>query len=215
MTKTIYSKYDKQAINDLPLAAFPGRIIVIITRSEAEKAVDFLLKSDILGIDSETRPVFRRGVAYQVALLQVSTRDTCFLFRLNLIGFCSPIKRLLEDTEVPKIGLSLHDDIHMLHLRGEFTSGNFIDLQDIVGSIGIKDMSLQKIWANLFSEKISKRERLSNWELPVLTDKQKHYAALDAWACIKIYEEIQRLHNTGDYRLIIVPEPDEQHHDGI
>ncbi len=210
MTKTIYSKYDKQAINDLPMAVFPGRIIVIITEKAAEKAVDYLLTSDIIGVDSETRPVFKRGAAHQVALLQVSNRDTCFLFRLNLIGLCAPVRRLLEDTTVPKIGLSWHDDLRMLQKRGQFTPGSFIDLQKIVGEIGIKDLALQKIWANLFSEKMSKRQRLSNWEAPILSDQQKKYAALDAWACIQIYDEIARLHDTGDYNLVVVPEEQPQ-----
>ncbi|MCD8282753.1 MAG: 3'-5' exonuclease domain-containing protein 2, partial [Prevotella sp.] len=198
---TIYSKFDKTAINALPQAVFPGRITVLLTEKDAEKAVDYLLEADLLGIDSETRPSFRRGEMRQVALLQVSTRDTCFLFRLNLMGLCPPVVRLLENTRVPMVGLSLHDDITALRRRGVFNEGKFIDLQDIVGGLGIEDLSLQKLWANFFSQRISKRQQLSNWEAPVLSDRQKQYAALDAWACLRLYEEITRLETTGDYRI--------------
>ncbi len=207
MKKTIYSKFNKESLNVLPPAVFPGRIIVVTSARAAEKAVKSLLASDLLGVDTETRPVFKRGVAHQVALLQVSTRTTCFLFRLNIIGLCEPVVRLLENTEVPMVGLSWHDDLMMLHRRGEFVAGRFIDLQDIVGRLGIEDRSLQKIWGNLFGEKMSKRQQLSNWENATLSEPQKHYAALDAWACIRIYDEIRRLEQTGDYELVVTEEP--------
>ena len=206
MRKTIYNKFDKRAITALPVLKFPGRIIVIMSEGETEKAVDYLLSSDILGVDTETRPSFHRGEMHKVALLQVSTRNTCFLFRLNHTGITPAIKRLLEDTTVKKIGLSWHDDILMLRKRQEFTPGLFIDLQDIVGSIGIEDRSLQKLYANVFGQKISKRQRLTNWEIDVLNDKQKQYAATDAWSCINLYEEIERLRKTGDYDLVVSEE---------
>lgn len=201
MEKIIYSKFDKSDIVALPRAVFDGRIFVINT--EAEKAVAYLLGQDILGVDTETRPSFKKGQRHNVALLQVSTHDTCFLFRLNLIGMPPAIIRLLEDINIPKIGLSLHDDILSLHKRADFTPGNFIDLQQHVGELGVKDLSLQKLYANFFHQKISKTVRLSNWETDVLSDSQKTYAATDAWACIKIYEELMRLERTGDYKLVV------------
>lgn len=202
MKKIIYNKFDKKAITNLPKVVFPGKIVVIMTEGETEKAVDYLLSSDILGVDTETRPSFKKGESHKVSLLQVSNRSTCFLFRLNLTGITPAIKRLLENTKVPMIGLSLHDDMMSLHKRMQFTPGKFIDLQDIVNEIGIEDLSLQKLYANLFQQKISKRQRLTNWDTDILNDSQKGYAALDAWACINLYEEIQRLKETNDYELV-------------
>lgn len=208
MRKTIYNKFDKAKIAALKQALFPGRIEVVVSASEAARAVRFLLSQDILGIDTETRPSFRRGDIHHVSLLQVSARDICFLFRLNHTGLTSDIVRLLEDTTVPKIGLSLSDDLNALHKLGDFTPGFFIDLQNHVGEIGVEDLSLQKLYANFFGRRISKRQQLSNWERDVLDDKQKGYAATDAWACIVLYEELQRLKKTGDYELITVEEPE-------
>ena len=204
MKRTLYSRYDKAKIGSLPRIIFEGRIEVVLTERGAEKAVDFLLRQPILGIDTETRPSFKKGRINQVALLQVATHEICFLFRLNLIGMTAAIKSFLEDTQVPKIGLSLHDDLMMLEKRGEFKRGNFIDLQDKVKEIGVEDMSLQKLFANFFGKRISKRDQLSNWEADVLKDKQKIYAATDAWTCILLYEELIRLEQTGDYELIKV-----------
>ena len=206
MKKTIYSKFDKKLITELPIVLFPGRIITIINENDADKAVDYLLSCDILGVDTETRPMFRKGEQHKVALLQVASRDTCFLFRLNDIGIPPSVIRLLEDCTVPKIGLSWHDDLLSLHRRVEFNPGYFVDLQDIVKEIGIKDLSLQKLYANIFHQKISKRQRLTNWEAEVLSDRQKLYAATDAWACIKLYEEINRLYKTKEYTLVVLSE---------
>ena len=108
MKKTIYSRFDKKAITELPQVLFPGRILTIISESDAEKAVDYLLTCDILGVDTETRPTFKKGQQHKVALLQVATHDTCFLFRLSDIGLPKSVIRLLEDKQIPKVGLSWH-----------------------------------------------------------------------------------------------------------
>lgn len=210
MKKVIYNKIDKRSISNLPKVLFPGRIVVVTTENDADKAVDFLLAQPILGVDTETRPAFKKGVNHKVALLQVATHDICFLFRLNYTGITASILKLLEDTTVPKIGLSLHDDIMSMHRRADFRPGNFIDLQKHVGEIGIEDLSLQKLYANFFGQKISKAQRLSNWEADILTQQQKNYAATDAWACIMLYEELQKLEDTGDYELVVKPEEEQK-----
>ena len=202
MKKVIYSKFDKARIHQLPRALFEGRIEVVLSESEAAKAVDYLLKQPIIGIDTETRPSFRKGVKYYVSLLQVSSRDICFLFRLKHTGMCESIIRLLEDTTIPKIGLSLHDDIRQLHEVAKFQPGYFIELQDKVKDFGVEDLSLQKLFANFFGERISKGQRLTNWEADILSESQKRYAATDAWACILLYEEMERLLQTDDFEVI-------------
>lgn len=204
--KTLYNRFDKKEISLLPRAIFGGRIFTIQTESEANKAVDYLLSFKLLGVDTETRPSFKKGKVNSVALLQVSTEDTCFLFRLNRIGLPPSLVRLLEDKEVLKVGLSLKDDLSMLRKRGDFKPSNFLELQDFVKNIGIEDMSLQKIYANLFHEKISKGQRLTNWETDILTDGQKLYAATDAWACVRIYNELNTLVENGGYELLVKTE---------
>ena len=209
MTKIIYNKYEKALISTLPVAEFKGRIIVILTSGETERAVRYLLSQKILGLDTETRPSFKKGQQHKVALLQVSTEDTCFLFRLNHTGLTPALKELLEDQSVLKVGLSWHDDLNALHRLGAFETGCFVDIQDHVREVGIEDLSLQKLYANLFGHKISKRQQLSNWEADILSDRQKLYAATDAWACIQLYKELIRLKENNDYQLITVDENNE------
>ena len=201
MDKILYNKYDKNNIHNLPTVTFGGRIVVVVTEGEADKAVKYLLSQTLLGVDTETRPSFKKGRTYKVALLQVSTLDICFLFRLNRIGMPASIIRFLEDDTVLKVGLSWHDDILSLQKRAKFTPGRFFDIQKHVGEIGVEDMSLQKLYANFFHQRISKAQRLTNWEADILTDKQMIYAATDAWACIRLYRELMRLEQTNGYKL--------------
>ena len=203
--KTIFDKYDKEAINGLERALFQGRIEVVQSLYEAERAVNYLLSQPILGFDTETKPQFQRGHTSQVALLQVSSKDVCFLFRLNVLGLPDCIKRLLSDEgETLKIGLSWHDDLCGLRRRGEFHPGTFIEIQQIAKDMGLHDLSLQKLYANLMGKRISKTQRLSNWEADRLTDAQKQYAATDAWACIRLYEEMVRMRQEG-YLIQMTP----------
>ena len=192
---------DKEEVKDMPRALFPGQIHVIQTPQEAERAVAYLKKCSILGIDSETRPSFTKGQSHKVALLQVSSEEHCFLFRLNLTGLTLPIIMLLENPGITKVGLSLRDDFMMLHKRAPFEQHACIELQEYVRAFGIQDKSLQKIYAILFGEKISKSQRLSNWEAETLTEPQKLYAATDAWACLNIYNKLQELKRTGDFEI--------------
>ena len=197
--KQIKSTITKAEIAQMPIVQFPGRIFVIYTETDAEKAVAYLKSQQIVGVDTETRPSFKRGRSHKVALLQIATTDTCFLFRLNQIGMPAILQDFLMGDTL-KIGLSLKDDFMMLSRRKEVHAeeGNWIELQDYVGRFGIEDRSLQKIFANLFGKKISKAQRLSNWEAESLSDSQINYAATDAWACVEIYNCLAELERTGD-----------------
>lgn len=196
---------DKADITTLPTVTFGGRIIVVQSSSEAEKAFRYLADQPLVGIDTETRPTFSKGHVYSVSLLQVSTADTCFLVRLNLIGMTPAVRDFLQSERTVKIGLSLKDDFARLHKKGDFTARGYIELQDYVSSLGIEAQSLQKIYALVFGQRISKSQRLSNWEADVLTDAQKAYAATDAWACLNLYNRLEELKASN--QLIIEDNP--------
>lgn len=195
--KKIVDKYDKRLITDLPRVLFPGKIQVVISEDEAARAVQYLMRQSLLGFDTETRPSFVRGKLNKVSLLQVCAEDVCFLFRLNQLGMPQCLIKLLEDRKITKVGLSLHDDLHSLNQRERFNAGTFIDLQNLAKEMGIQDMSLQKLYANIFGQKISKGQQLSNWDADNLNEAQKLYAATDAWACIQLYREMKRMQEEG------------------
>ena len=198
----IGSDIAKAEIAQMPPELFSGRIIVIHSKADVDKAVSYLKSFPVLGVDTETRPSFAKGKTYGVALLQVSTEDTCFLFRLNYIDMPDSLVDLLQDERLLKVGLSLRDDIQGLQRRRNFEPRGFLDLQHYVKALGVEAQSLQKIYALLFGKKISKSQRLTNWEADVLTDRQKGYAATDAWACIRIYKYLEDLKARRELRVV-------------
>lgn len=190
---------NKEQVNAMPVVSFDGQIVVIDTLSKVNAAVRTLRKYSLVGFDTETRPSFRRGVLHKMALIQISTTDICFLFRINKIGLPSKLLEYIEDASCHKVGLSLHDDWNVLHRRYDAHPQGFIDIQSMVKQFNIADMGLQKIYAILFGKKISKSQQLTNWEADTLTEAQQRYAATDAWACIKIYEYLAS--NSFNYEL--------------
>lgn len=180
-------KITKERIRELSIETFNGEIIVIDKVEDVAGAVNYLKQFKVIGFDTETKPVFRKNASNKVALMQLSTLDKCFLFRLNLIQYPDELDDLICSNDIMKVGLSLRDDFAALRQRSDCSPLNFIDLQTFVKDYGIKDMSLQKIYAILFNKKIAKNQRLSNWEAKTLKESQKMYASIDAWACLKIY----------------------------
>lgn len=176
----------------MPQVMFPGDIHVIDSIYHVKEAVRVLMNHEIVGFDTETRPSFRKGVVHKTALIQISTPDECFLFRTCKIGLPQDLACYLSNPDYKKVGLSLHDDFKIM---SKFDNCNvpsgFIDLQDVVGNFCITDISLQKIYAILFGEKIAKGQQLTNWEAAELTPAQKNYGAVDAWACLKIYDYLK------------------------
>lgn len=187
------NRITKEELAELPTKEFAGYAVTVIDQEQAEIAVRQIRESkSVLGFDTETRPAFQKGLNYRVALVQISVGQVCYLFRLSKMGEVPRcLLDLLEDKDVVKIGLSTHDDFQNLRKWvPSFAPKGFIELQQMVTSYGIADMSLAKIYAILFRQKLSKRQRLTNWEADQLTPKQQAYAALDAIACVEIYEQL-------------------------
>ena len=183
----------KDAVAEMPVVAFGGGITVVDTPEMARVALRELTRARVVGFDTETRPSFHRGRQHKVALMQLSTDEHCFLFRLNKIGIPQSLRHFLEDPDVIKIGLSVHDDFAVMRrITEDLQPQGFVDLQDYVRFFNIHDISLQKIYAIIFGEKISKNQRLTNWEADTLTAPQQVYAATDAWACLRLYKYLRR-----------------------
>lgn len=189
---TYQPKVSKEEVNQLEVEEFEGEIIVVDTPRKIKQAIETLSKQTIVGIDTETKPSFKRGVVHKVSLLQIATPDECFLFRLNKIGFPEQLSVLFSNNKITKVGLALRDDLNGLFKQSKFNPKGFVDLQNEVKSYGILELSLQKIYALIFGKKISKSQRLTNWENDELTAQQQIYAATDAWATLRIYLQLAK-----------------------
>jgi ribonuclease D len=184
---------DKVAIQELPLTHFEGDVIVVDQPEQVAEAVAYLNQFAVLGVDTEARPSFKRGVHYPTALVQIATEERCYLFRLTHVGLPVEIAQIFANPSICKVGLAFKDDINGLRRRRDFKPANCVDLQSIVCKYGIMDLGLQKIFAIIFGKKISKAQQLTNWENSHLTPEQARYASTDAWATLSIYLALQKV----------------------
>ena len=198
----------KEQISTLPIASFQGEITVVDTPENVGSAVQLLEREKLIGFDTETKPSFKKGHTNKVALMQLSTVDHCFLFRLNRLGMGDEISKLMENESITKIGLSIHDDFNVMHRSSHVMPRGFVELQSLVKDYHIEDISLQKIYAIIFGEKISKGQRLTNWEAESLSPQQQRYAATDAWACLRIYNFLKSGQFHPEASPYIIPESD-------
>lgn len=182
----------KEVVNELPVLSYiDRRIEVITTLPKLHEAIEVLKQEKWVGFDTETKPSFVKGVKNKVALVQLSTPQVCYLIRVNKLGIPPILSEFLAASAPLKIGLSLHDDYRVLLRSCKFKPTGFVDLQKIIKKVGIEELGLQKMYAILFGKKISKAQRLTNWEAAYLNELQQEYAAIDAWACVDIYEKIK------------------------
>ena len=181
---------NKDLLQWMPIAAFEGEVVVVDQEEQVAEAVAYLRTQKTVGVDTEARPSFQRGVHYPTALVQIASHERCYLFRLTHIGMPQELADFFADETVCKVGLAFKDDINGLRRRRNFTPANCIDIQKMVTQYGIFDMGLQKLFAICFGKKISKTQQLTNWENSHLTPEQARYASTDAWATLLIYEDL-------------------------
>ena len=193
LPNTFSPHIDKTAIQALPVTFFEGEVIVVDKPEMVADAAAYLRQHTVLGVDTEARPSFKRGVHYPTALVQISTLERCYLFRLTHVGMPVEIAAIFANPNICKVGLAFKDDINGLRRRRDFKPANCIDLQSMVCQYGIMELGLQKIFAIIFGKKISKAQQLTNWENSHLTAEQARYASTDAWATLSIYLALQQV----------------------
>jgi ribonuclease D len=172
------------------LSWFKGEIVVVDNLKTYNEVLPKLLGSDLLGFDTETKPNFKKGRKNSVSLIQLSTGNLAFLFRINKIGFPEELIRLLSNPYVIKAGVAVHDDIRFLKGVKKFSPDGFVDLQNFVRDYGIQSSGLKKLAAIVLGFRISKRQQVTDWEAKQLTEAQQVYAATDAWVCHQIYKKL-------------------------
>lgn len=180
-------------LNKLPRGYYEGDICLIDSDKKFQDAIEILKHEKVIGFDTETKPSFKKGKDNRnhVALLQLAGSNCVFLFRLNKIGFPEALTNLLSDKNIIKVGVAIREDIRILQKLTHFKPENFIELQDYVKKFQIENFSLKKLAALVLNIRISKSQRLSDWETDELAQAQMIYGATDAWACREIFFKLQ------------------------
>lgn len=189
MKKTI----SKEEINELPIVTFPGTIKLITNPAERREAVSELMKEEVIGFDTECRPAFRKGESYPISLLQLSTKDTAYLFRLNKVKFAGELVDLMASEKVKKVGVAVHDDIKGLQKLSPFKAGGFVEIAELAKSHEIIKLGLRSLTGIMLGKRLSKKAQLSNWAINRLSTAQMEYAATDAWIGLELYNAFSDL----------------------
>ena len=186
--------FPNEEINALPLSRWEGSVRLVHTEGQLAKAVRVLKNERLLGFDTETRPVFRKGQKQQPpSLIQLAGREEVYLFQINLLGFKDGLIDLLADPEIIKTGVSVRDDVLALRRLTDFKPAGFVDLGRVSARCSMQTHGLRNLAANLLGFRISKGAQCSNWSKKRLTPQQIVYAATDAWVSREIYVRFEEL----------------------
>ena len=183
-------KISKEEVNALPLLRFEGKCEYIRSQEQVADAVNYLKKFSLIGFDTETKPAFKKGQVFPVAILQLATPDRVFIFRLLDLGLPKEIIELFEDPNITIAGIGIHDDIKDLQKLSDFTAIEFADLNVKAKELDFESIGARNLSAIFKGGRISKSQQVSNWDNKDLTEAQINYAATDAWICIEIYEKL-------------------------
>lgn len=173
--------------------SFPGKIHFITTDQQLSSVAEAMKSVKEFGFDTETRPAFKKGEVYPIALLQLATESEAYVIRMRHITHIDILKNIFEDTQVIKVGVAIRDDLKQLQKKFPFVPQNFVELQSLAKIKGLKNLGLKGMTEEVFQETITKGPKTTNWEAPELTARQIMYAATDAWIGLKLYKKLMQM----------------------
>lgn len=181
----------RKEVNDLPVRRYPGEVRLL--GDEAHSVLADVLKEEVVGFDTETRPSFRPGESYPPSLAQVATANAVYLFQLRHRAAVEVVARMLEAPQVVKAGVALADDLKALKKVREFSEKSIVDLGLAAKRQGLQQSGVRNLSALFLGFRIPKGTKTSNWARHTLTEQQIVYAATDAWACRELYLLFRKL----------------------
>ena len=183
----------REDLVNLPIRRYEGRIVVVATPQELEEARSDLQAETLVGLDTETRPAFRKGEHHLPCLVQVATARAVYLFQLRRAETHPLLADLLADPRVIKAGISLKDDLRALKQVFPFEEQNTLDLGTVARRAGLGQTGVRNLAGILLGFRIPKGTKTSNWAARELSHAQIAYAATDAWACRELYLRFEKL----------------------
>lgn len=178
---------------ELPIRRYEGEVCLIGTPDELERAMTDIRRERVVGIDTETRPAFRKGERHLPALVQVATARAVYLFPLRRLDFSGALGELLAAPGIAKVGVSLAHDLRQLKLLFPLAEDAVVDAGVVARRCGIRQTGLRNLAGIFLGFRIPKGKRTSNWAAPRLSAAQIAYAATDAWACRELFLCFEKL----------------------
>ena len=177
----------------LPIQRYEGETIVVASPEELERAREDFAQEPLVGIDTETRPAFRKGESYAPSLVQVATAKAVYLFQIQQLDCSAVLKDLLNSESVVKAGVSLAYDLRQLKQVFPFEEKAVVDVGWAAKRQGFEQTGVRNLAAILLGLRIPKGAKTTNWSSRRLTEQQIVYAATDAWVCRQLYLRFSEL----------------------
>jgi ribonuclease D len=183
----------KEEVTELPIRKYEGKVHLVTTADELDRAMDDILGERVTGFDTETRPAFLKGQSYLPCLAQVATTSAVYLFRLESLDCSKQLAEYLQSATTVKAGISIADDLRQLKLVFPFEPRSVVDPGNVAHRHGLKQTGLRNLTAIFLGFRIPKGNRTSNWAARKLNPAQVTYAATDAWACRELFLRFEEL----------------------
>jgi ribonuclease D len=177
----------------LPIRRFDGEVSLVTTDAELRRATEEIRAERVAGLDTETRPAFRKGESYLPCLLQVATARRVYVFQLARLDCSAAAAELLGNPSIVKAGIGLGYDLDQLQRLFPFDRAAVVDLGEVAKRRGLKQSGVRNLAGLFLGFRIPKGAQTSNWAAAHLTDQQIRYAATDAWACRELYLRFEDL----------------------
>lgn len=177
----------KEALANLPIRRYEGRISLVETAQALAEARADIRQERVVGLDTETRPSFKKGESHLPCLVQAATARAVYLFQLSRLDVFPALVELLAKPEIVKTGVGLAYDLRQLKLVFPFNVENVLDLGVVARRRGLGQTGVRNLAGMFLGFRIPKGNRTSNWAVPRLSPAQINYAATDAWACRELY----------------------------
>lgn len=163
-----------------------------------EQAKQSIYKSDIVGVDCEFKKNFIPMQKPKVSLIQIATRDQCFIVDVEHLKEHSQLKEfcreLFENDSIKKIGFDFKNDLKTLIQTigvDKMIIRTLFDLFDIQQKIHGEVMTLANLIAKYFGKELDKFEQCSDWSTRPLRKSQLVYSAKDAVCLVRAFDIIK------------------------
>jgi len=177
----------------LPIRRYEGETVVVATPDELARAREDFAQETVVGLDTETRPAFRKGESYAPSLVQVATARAVYLFQIQQQDWSAVLKELLSTEKTVKAGASIAYDLRQLKQVFAFEEQAVVDVGWAAKRHGMEQSGVRNLAALFLGFRIPKGAKTTNWSAKQLSPQQIAYAATDAWACRELYLRFREL----------------------
>ncbi len=171
------------------------QIILLEKEEQFSKALAMIQAAGVVGFDTETKPVFEKGVKPDGPhVVQLALNDRAFIIPIGQNPPTEFLVAVLGSKAITKVGFGLNSDRGELRRKFGLVLQGEMDLTQPLRKLGYRQrLGARAAIAVVFGQNLQKSKSVttSNWAQRPLQTSQLLYAANDAFAALKIFHAIR------------------------